>query len=66
VQRAVRLTMAASGADESAARQALASCGSSVKGAIVMLRAQVPAAEALHRLDEAGGSVHRALKDCAS
>jgi N-acetylmuramic acid 6-phosphate etherase len=66
VQRAVRLTMAASGADESAARQALASCGSSVKGAIVMLRARVPAAEALRRLDEAGGSVHKALKDRAS
>lgn len=61
VRRALALTVRASGASEDAARQALAECGSSVKVAIVMLRAGVDAAEATRRLAEADGSVHAAL-----
>ncbi len=60
-QRALRLTMQASGATEPEARAALAACGSSVKTAIVMLKAGVGAAEAQARLDAAAGSVHGAL-----
>jgi N-acetylmuramic acid 6-phosphate etherase len=61
VQRALRLTMRATGADEDAARAALAECGSQVKLAIVMLKAGVDAAEAGRRLAAAEGSVHAAL-----
>jgi N-acetylmuramic acid 6-phosphate etherase len=59
--RAVRLTVAATGAGEAAAREALAACGFSVKVAIVMLRVGLPAATAAQRLEAAGGSVHAAL-----
>ena len=62
VQRALRLTVLATGADEAAAQAALKASGSSVKQAIVMLKAGVDAAEAARRLDAAGGSVHAALR----
>ena len=62
VRRALALTVRATGATEEAARQALAECGSSVKVAVVMLRAGVDAIEATRRLDAAEGSVHTALK----
>jgi N-acetylmuramic acid 6-phosphate etherase len=62
VRRALALTVRASGASEDAARQALAECGSSVKVAIVMLRAGLSAAEATRRLAEVDGSVHAALQ----
>ena len=62
VRRAQALTVRASGASEDEARQALAACGSSVKVAVVMLRAGVDATEATRRLDAADGSVHTALK----
>lgn len=61
LQRALRLTVRASGADESAAAAALAACGQQVKTAIVMLKAGVDAAEAARRLAAAEGSVHVAL-----
>ena len=61
VQRALRLTVLATGADEDAARAALAACGACVKVAIVMLKAGVDAAEAERRLDAADGSVDGAL-----
>ena len=61
-QRALRLTMRASGADEAAARAALAACGASVKVAVVMLVRDVSAAQAEQRLAAADGSVHAALK----
>jgi len=60
-RRALALTRRASGADEAAARAALAACGSKVKTAIVMLEAGVDAAEAERRLAAAEGSVQRAL-----
>ena len=62
VRRALALTVRATGATEEAARQALAECGSSVKVAVVMLRAGVDATEATRRLDAAEGSLHTALK----
>ncbi len=62
VRRALALTVRASGADEAAARVALAASGARVKVAIVMLRAGVDAAEAERRLDAAAGSVHLALQ----
>ena len=62
VRRALALTVRATGATEEAARHALAECGSSVKVAVVMLRAGVDATEATRRLDAAEGSVHTALK----
>ena len=61
VQRALRLTMRASGADEADARAALAACGARVKVAIVMLQAGIDAAEAERRLAAADGSVRQAL-----
>lgn len=60
-RRALALTVHASGADEAAAREALAACGLRVKTAIVMLKAGVDAATAEARLAHAQGSVHRAL-----
>lgn len=63
LRRALRLTVRATGASESAAQAALAACGSRVKTAIVMLRAGVDAAEAERRLDAAAGSVALALGD---
>ena len=61
VQRALRLTVAATGASEADAQSALTAAGSRVKLAIVMLKAGVDAAEAERRLDAAQGSVHGAL-----
>jgi N-acetylmuramic acid 6-phosphate etherase len=61
VQRALRLTVRASGADEAAAQAALQAAGLRVKTAIVMLRAGVDAATAEARLAAALGSVQRAL-----
>jgi N-acetylmuramic acid 6-phosphate etherase len=61
VRRALRLTVRATGASEAAAQAALSACGSRVKTAIVMLRAEVDAAEAERRLEAAAGSVARAL-----
>lgn len=61
VQRALRLTVRATGATEAQARAALAACGSRVKVAIVMLEAGVDAAEAERRLDAASGSIAQAL-----
>ncbi len=60
-RRALALTQRATGADEAAARAALAACGARVKVAIVMLRAGVGVTEAERRLDAADGSVHAAL-----
>ncbi len=61
VQRALRLTQRATGADEAAARAALAACDNHVKTAIVMLQAGVDVAEAQRRLAAADGSVQAAL-----
>jgi N-acetylmuramic acid 6-phosphate etherase len=61
VQRALRLTMRASGAGEDDARAALAACGARVKVAIVMLQAGIDAAAAERRLAAADGSVRQAL-----
>ncbi|MBE0549118.1 MAG: N-acetylmuramic acid 6-phosphate etherase, partial [Rubrivivax sp.] len=60
-QRALRLTLRATGATETQAQAALAACGSRVKVAIVMLEAGVDAAEAERRLDAAQGSIAQAL-----
>jgi N-acetylmuramic acid 6-phosphate etherase len=54
--------MRATGADESAARQALQAAGMRVKTAIVMLKAGVDAPSAETRLAAAEGSVHAALQ----
>ncbi|TFW11596.1 N-acetylmuramic acid 6-phosphate etherase [Massilia arenosa] len=61
VQRAVRLTMIATGADEAAARSVLEQCGYHVKTAIVAIskNTSVDAARAL--LEQARGSVRQAL-----
>ena len=61
VKRALRLTVLATGADEDAARTALADSGARVKVAIVMLKAGVDAADAERRLHAADGSVDGAL-----
>lgn len=61
-QRALRLTCRATHADEAAARRALEAAGWSVKLAIVMLLAQVDAAEATRRLDAAEGHVASAIR----
>lgn len=61
-RRALALTVRASGADETAARAALAACGQQVKTAIVMLRAGLDAAQAQQRLDAAEGQLSAALR----
>ena len=61
VKRALRLTVAATGASEADAQSALTAAGARVKLAIVMLKAGVDAAEAERRLDATQGSVHGAL-----
>ena len=61
LQRAVRLTMHATGAEELAARAALEQCQFQVKVAIVALLRQVEVAEAQHLLDLSNGSVRAAL-----
>jgi len=61
VQRAIRLTMHATGAEESAARAALEQCQFQVKVAIVALLRQVDVTEAQHLLDLSNGSIRAAL-----
>ena len=61
VQRALRLTVRATGAAEADAQAALAQCGSQVKVAIVMLKRGVGAEQAQALLARADGSVHAAL-----
>ncbi len=62
-QRAVRLTVRATGASEPDAQAALAQCGSSVKVAIVMLKKGVDAERAQALLAAAQGSVHGAVAE---
>ncbi len=61
VKRALRLTMQASGADETAAQAALQACEWRVRTAIVMLKAGLSAAVAERCLQAAEGSIHAAL-----
>ncbi len=61
VQRALRLTVRATGAAEADAQAALAQCGSNVKVAIVMLKKHVTAEQAHALLTQTDGSVHSAL-----
>jgi N-acetylmuramic acid 6-phosphate etherase len=61
VLRAVRLTMIATGADESAARSALEQCDFHVKVAIVALSRKTSIDEAKALLEVARGSVRQAL-----
>lgn len=63
--RAVRLVVAAAGAEPDAARDALERSGWSVKVAIVMLRLGLDAAGARERLERAGGRTREALGDRA-
>jgi N-acetylmuramic acid 6-phosphate etherase len=60
--RALRLTELATGAEPARAEAALAACGSSVKVAIVMLKAGVDAAAAVARLDAAQGDIDAAVQ----
>jgi N-acetylmuramic acid 6-phosphate etherase len=62
VQRAVRLTMIATGADEAAARAVLEQCKFHVKVAIVALTRQTSIDQARALLDQARGSVRSALQ----
>jgi N-acetylmuramic acid 6-phosphate etherase len=62
VRRALRLTVAATGADEARAQAALDAAGGSVKLAIVMIAAGLPVEAARARLDEAQGSIRAALQ----
>jgi N-acetylmuramic acid 6-phosphate etherase len=64
-QRALQLTMRATGVGEEAAGAALQASGQQVKVAIVMLRAGVAAPEARARLQAARGSVRQALGEPA-
>lgn len=61
VQRAVALTMHATGADEAAAREVLEQCGFHVKVAIVALLRKQPVARAQALLEQTQGSVRAAL-----
>jgi N-acetylmuramic acid 6-phosphate etherase len=61
-QRALRLTMLASGADEARARAVLDECGHHVKVAIVALKRNLTIEQARALLDAAQGSVRQALQ----
>jgi N-acetylmuramic acid 6-phosphate etherase len=61
VQRAVALTMHATGTDEAAAREVLEQCGFHVKVAIVALLRKQPVAHAQALLEQTQGSVRAAL-----
>lgn len=61
VQRAVALTMHATGADEAGARAVLTQCDFHVKVAIVAILKQVPPAQAQALLDRCAGSIRAAL-----
>jgi N-acetylmuramic acid 6-phosphate etherase len=61
VKRAVRLTMLATGADESRAREALEASGFEVKVAVVAIARKIDAADARARLAAVNGSVRAAL-----
>jgi len=61
IERAVRLTMHATGADEAAARAVLEQCRFHVKVAIVALLKQQTVEQAQQLLDHANGSVRAAL-----
>lgn len=60
-QRALRLTVRASGSDEPAARAALQACGGRVKVAVLMLRTGLDPAAAEARLDALEGNLRAAL-----
>ena len=60
-RRALRLTMMASGANESQAEEALLACGYRVKVAIVMLKCQLAAGQAEAWLDAKAGDLRAAL-----
>jgi N-acetylmuramic acid 6-phosphate etherase len=62
VQRALRLTVLATGADEALARAALDACGQRVKVAIVMLKAGLDAATAEQALHAARDNITLALQ----
>jgi len=62
VQRAVRLTMIATGADEAAARAVLEQCNFHVKVAIVALTRQTSIDQARALLEQSRGSVRSALQ----
>jgi N-acetylmuramic acid 6-phosphate etherase len=62
IERAVRLTMHATGVDAEAARQALEQCQYQVKVAIIMLQKHQTAADAQALLDHHTGNLRAALK----
>lgn len=61
-RRAVRMAAEAAGVDETAAADALASCGYHVKTAILMLKRELPPEAAAARLALSGGNLRRALE----
>jgi N-acetylmuramic acid 6-phosphate etherase len=61
VQRAIRLTAFATGADEAAARTVLEQCDFRVKVAIVALSRNISVEQARALLEQAHGSVRHAL-----
>ncbi len=61
VKRAINLTVIATGADPEAARATLEQCGFHVKVAIVALSRSIAVSQARSLLDDAGGSVRKAL-----
>lgn len=63
VQRAVRLTMQASGVGHMQAEAALRECGFQVKVAVLMLRQGLQAEQAQAQLEACGGNLRRALNE---
>lgn len=61
VARSQRIIAEATGCDEATAREAYEAAGGHAKTAIVMILAEVPAAEARDRLEQAGGFVRNAV-----
>ena len=63
VQRAINLTVQASGSDADAARRMLESCGYRIKTAVVALKLGIGVEAATARLEQAGGAIRKALAD---
>ena len=62
ISRAIRIVQAATGSEESKARQTLEQCGYACKTAIVMLLLNLDAEEAEKKLQAANGFIARAVE----
>lgn len=61
IRRAIRLTMLATGKDETIAQKTLEACGFQIKVAIIAIAKEIDIDAAVARIEVANGSVRKAL-----